>query len=352
MKNHGSEVRSFLTIVVLFLLSEFSLNACHSSNEPLRPEQFGFNSPVVLGNLKTVVPSIIGVSIAATYRVESYHYQMLKGKAIPDSGSPTGYKLLDYGRGIVLSEEERNSQGCSTLIYEDEKVGVVLTCQHIFSMPDTILGYYMGDDGKLSDVIAYRSIKTQTKYFVIDQDDRLHAASLLHANSRFDLALLKTETIKNLGSQFPFSFSYDHDPDWGDPVYMFGYPGSSRQLTIGVASPTQYEGSFVVDGASRAGFSGGPVLGVRVDGTLEFLGVIRAIPSMKLRYISPPPDLPKGAPLFEKDLPKTTVEEENIPEGNASFVINTKIIGIFLTEAKPILDRYHIDLSDSFLPSR
>ncbi len=351
MKNRLHKTFPLRSIYFLFLLAGLSLEGCLASHEPLKEEQFGFNSPVVLKNLSTAASSVVGVSLTATYRVETYRYEFLNGKTIPDSGSPTGYKLLPRGKGIIVSDQERITQGCGMLIYKDEKNSVVLTCQHVFSSPDTILSYYMNEDGKLSDILSSRSIKTHIQYYIVDQFDRSNYASMIHSNMRVDLALLKTETTINLGQKFPYDFSYDHKPNWGDPVYIFGYPKSSKQVTIGITSPLARDENFIVDGASRAGFSGGPVLGVRTDGNLEFLGIIRAVPAVKLRYISPPPELPKGAPLIEEDLPKTKIEEEFFPEGNAAFVVSTSKVGNFLKDAIPLLRQDHITLSPLLFPS-
>lgn len=345
---HSPYSSPLITIIVLFTAQIFP--GCSGSGGELKQEQFGFNSPVVLKNLRTAASSVVGVSVTATYRVETYRYELLNGKAIPDTTSPTGYKLLPRGKGIIISEQERIMQGCGTLIYKDEKNSIVLTCQHVFFSPDTILSYYMGEDGKLSDILSFRSVKIRTQYYIIDQYDNANHASMVYSNLRVDLALLATETTLNLGQQFPFSYSYEHEPDWGDPVYIFGYPKSSKQVTLGIVSPLTYAGNYIVDGATRPGFSGGSVLGVRTDGNLEFLGLIRAVPAVKLRYISPPPDLPKGAPLIEEDLPKTRVEEENLPEGNAAYVVSMKKIGAFLEEAAPSLLREHVILPPSLFP--
>jgi hypothetical protein len=99
-----------------------------------------------------------------------------------------------------------------------------------------------------------------------------------------------------------------------------------------VVSPAPYPGFFTIDASVRHGFSGGPVLLVRGDGSLALAGIVRSVPGSKLRYLLPPTDLPMGASLTAEDLANTIVAEDDLPEAGMTYVVGISKIKKFLQD--------------------
>ncbi|MBW7887723.1 MAG: trypsin-like peptidase domain-containing protein [Bacteroidetes bacterium] len=336
---------SFFSLAIFLLINY----GCSVTEQPQLPSQNNFQN--VLSKIRLVTSSIVGVNATFTYEVETYRYIFLDGKPIRSFTSPTGYRLLPGDSGIVQTEFEHSTQGCGTIIMIDKNTGLILTSYHILTSKDTLTGYYQDEHGRNSNLISYRAVKKKTKYFIIDQQNNLKNAAVLYANEQSDLGLLITNTSAALGSEFPFSFDYEQLPDWGEPVYVFGYPQSIKQLTTAIVSPLTYQGYFSLDAVSRIGFSGGPVIAVTPDAGLSLIGIVRSIPATKIRYISPPTDIPLGVHLIPEDLPRSTIQENDIIDNRAAYAVNMKRIGIFLQECIPILQKHQIVLPQRIVPS-
>jgi hypothetical protein len=219
-------------------------------------------------------------------------------------------------------------------------------------MPDTIIEYYKDANGQITDWISSRSVKMYTTYYIVDHTNKMNPASVLVADMRYDLALLQVEKTQVLDIEFPFALAYHRNLSWGDPVYVFGFPQSMRQLTTGVISPAPYEGYFSVDAVSRHGFSGGPVLLVRPNGDLELAGIVRSVPGTKFRYLMPPSDLPMGSSLTGSDVHNVVVAEEDFVDSGSAYVVGIDKIGTFLEQLSPALRSQGIVLSRKLLPPR
>ncbi|MCX6137675.1 MAG: serine protease [Ignavibacteriales bacterium] len=323
---------------------------CSSTPPQFDDQQNRFHSPYVQQNLRAVVPSVVGVGASFKYRVELYRYEMVNGKAMSDTNSPTGYRLLRGTAGLSVISRTSDTRGCGLILQSDDRNCLVLTSQHILSLPDTMIDFFRDDYGKLTDRLSYRAIKEYTSYYVIDLTNKFDPASVVVADVRSDLALVRVDPTQALNSEFPFGFTFQRELTWGDPVYVFGFPQSMKQLTTAVVSPAPYAGYFAVDAVSRHGYSGGPVLYVRPNGELELAGIIRSVPASKLRYILPPPDLPMGGSLTVEDLRNSIVAEDDLIEYGSAYVVGMEKIGKFLQESVPQLRRQGISLSRRLLP--
>lgn len=311
-----------------------------------------FRTSEVQARLREIVPSVVGVGGSFRYRVTTFRYAMLDDRPVHDPLSPTGYKLLAGEEGMVTIERTHDTQGCGLIIHKSDRMCAVLTSHHILLAPDTSVGYYRDARGRITDLLSFRAIKLESRYYVIDSHNNFVAARIIRADKWSDLGLLRSDVTLDLGREFPYSLAQDLEPTWGDFAYVFGYPHSSKQVTTAVVSPSVYPGSFAVDAVARYGFSGGPVIVVRSDGSLDLGGVIRSVPATKKRYVAPPPELPAGSGLIPEDLAKSSVEEEDVIEYGSAFAVGAQRIAKFLQESAPELANAGIVLSSRFALSK
>ena len=199
-------------------------------------------------------------------------------------------------------------------------------------MPDTMFEYYRDISGRPTNRIASRAVKVNATCSVLDQTNTQHAARIVVEDSKSDLALVEVEASLALMSEFPCDLTFEKDLTWGDPVYVFGFPQALRQIMTAVVSPAPYPGFFTIDASVRHGYSGGPVLLVRGDGSLALAGIVRSVPGSKLRYLLPPTDLPMGASLTAEDLANTIVAEDDLPEAGMTYVVGISKIKKFLQD--------------------
>ena len=323
-------LKLLLVIISAGLLGVFSFSGCASGSQGLQDRLNQFYAPEVQRNLKEVVPSIVGIGTSFRYRVEFYRYELRDGFPIRDTTSPTGYRLLRGEAGSAVVSRVVDARGCGVLLQRNERKCLVMTGYHILTMPDTMFEYYRDISGRPTDRIASRAIKINAVCSVLDQTNTQHAARILVEDPKSDLALVEVEASLALISEFPCDLTFEKDLTWGDPVYVFGFPQALRQIMTAVVSPAPYPGFFTIDASARHGYSGGPVLLVRGDGSLALAGIVRSVPGNKLRYLVPPADLPMGASMTAEDLANTIVAEEDLLEAGMTYVVGISRIKKFL----------------------
>jgi S1-C subfamily serine protease len=325
-------LKLYSIIISAGLLGVFSLSGCGSGSQGLQYRLNQFYSPEVQRNLKEVVPSIVGIGTSFRFRVEFYRYELRDGFPIRDTASPTGYRLLQGEAGSAVVSRVVDARGCGVLLQRNDRKCLVMTGYHILTMPDTMFEYYRDISGRPTDRIASRAVKVNAVCFVLDQTNTQHAARILVEDPKSDLALVEADASLALISEFPCDLTFEKDLTWGDPVYVFGFPQALRQIMTAVVSPAPYPGFFTIDASVRHGFSGGPVLLVRGDGSLALAGIVRSVPGSKLRYLLPPTDLPMGASLTAEDLANTIVAEDDLPEAGMTYVVGISKIKKFLQD--------------------
>ncbi|MDH3252648.1 MAG: serine protease, partial [Ignavibacteria bacterium] len=303
----------------------------------------------VRARLQEVVPSVVGVIAVHDYRLETFHYDLTTGGVVKDPLSVTGYKLIEGDSAVTVAENIRESYGGGLIVYRDERQSLILTCEHVLTTQDTMLEYYRDTDGIPTNVLFSRAVRLRSTYQVIDHAYQFRAAEVVVTDTRYDVGLVLAGRSLTVGMTFPFAIGYRTELQWGDVVLAFGYPRKMKQITLGVVSSSPYPGTFGIDLTARFGFSGGPVVLVRPDGTLELAGIIRSVPVTKVRYLAPPPDALPGQTLSPPDLSRVWVEELDLIEYGTAYAVGAEKIGQFLKESAPLLARKGISFPPSLL---
>ncbi len=316
------------------------------------PQEEVFSSAQVKQWLQRALPAVVGVSAVYHYQITNFHHQYVNGKPVPEASSPTGYRLLPRPQGAVVVQELdiQKVVGGGLIIYRDQQNAVILTSAHVFNKPDTINHYDRADTSQALRYILARSIKKKKDFYVIGQNNQYVTAEVLYKDSRQDLALLQASAAATLGVAFPFALAAPGEIEWGDFVYVIGYPREVKQLSTGVVSRVHFPGSFILDTVARFGFSGGPVLVVRPEHGLELAGMVRGVPANKLRYVAPPKEVPSGQVLNEQDLQALASQEIDMIDYGTTYAVGVDFIARFLREANEVLQRKDIVLERKYLP--
>jgi S1-C subfamily serine protease len=307
-------------------------------------------TPKIQEGIRRVVPSVVGVGSYFDYRMEQFHHELSNGSFIRDVSSRTGYRLTGGLSAVSIFDTTMRVHGTGVILYNDDRRAVVLTSEHILASDDTLRIFYRDSLGAATDVLYSQAIRTKSTFYVNDQHDRAIRAEILHTDAQADLGLLLVESLSPTGVPFPFDIAYDAKLDWGDIGFVFGYPHQSKQVALGIISPSPLPGDFVIDAATRFGYSGGPIIIVRENNKLELGGIMRAIPASELDYVAPPPSVPPGEFLDTENIRQLRAAQTYLVESGTAYGVGAETIGEFLKSSLLRLENRGISLPRRFLP--
>jgi hypothetical protein len=148
----------------------------------------------------------------------------------------------------------------------------VITCAHIIYFPDTVYTYYDDNDPETTDYLYSISLKTKNRIFFTGHDEG-RDLEILALDKDLDLALVgKTTAARNeLIQPLDYPLGKSKKLDWGNFVYIMGYPLGYQMITRGIISKpvSSRDDFFLIDASFNEGFSGGIVLAIK-DGVPNF----------------------------------------------------------------------------------
>ena len=191
---------------------------------------------------------------------------------------------------LMMSTINKTSSGTGTIIGINGNTVSLLTAAHIVSYPDTITTYYI-KEGKPTDYIESIMIKKrQNIYSNLPEGGRL---KLIAYDDKTDIAIVGNKFNDINPIRFPilnFKLGYAEELNWGDFVYVFGYPMHNKIVTRGIVSlpPKDDVDNFMVDALINRGSSGGLVLALRGGApNFELVGIVSSVPAEKKFVLSP-----------------------------------------------------------------
>lgn len=200
-------------------------------------------------------------------------------------------KIRDvFTDAMMVSTINKTSSGTGTIVGINGNTVSLLTAAHIVSYPDTIVTYYI-KNGKITDQIETIMIKQrQNIYSNLPEGGRL---KLIAYDDKNDIAIVGNKFNEINPIRFPL-FNYKlgnaEDLNWGDFVYVFGYPMHNKIVTRGIVSMPNKDNldNFMVDALINRGSSGGLVLALRGDASnFELVGIVSSVPAEKKFVLSP-----------------------------------------------------------------
>ncbi len=191
---------------------------------------------------------------------------------------------------FMMSTINKTSSGTGTIIGINGNTVSLLTAAHIVSYPDTITTYYI-KEGKPTDYIESIMIKKrQNIYSNLPEGGRL---KLIAYDDKTDIAIVGNKFNEINSIRFPlfsFKLGYAEELNWGDFVYVFGYPMHNKIVTRGIVSMPKKDDldNFMVDALINRGSSGGLVLALRGGApNFELVGIVSSVPAEKKFVLSP-----------------------------------------------------------------
>jgi len=177
----------------------------------------------------------------------------------------------------------RTASGTATLIYAGDGNILYLTVAHIVAFPDTLYSYFINPDGSVSGYIESISIKSRQNNYIPDFQDG-EELDIILMDKNIDVALLGKKIDPKVAIALkPFNYPWgsSSELEWGNFVYVFGYPMNYKMITKAlVSNPKREKNFFLIDAVFNKGSSGGIVLAIR-DGVpnFELVGVVRSVPA-------------------------------------------------------------------------
>jgi len=187
---------------------------------------------------------------------------------------------------------DQTSSGTATIIYSGIGKVALLTCAHTIYYPDTVVSYFADADGNKTDFIDAILIKESQSIYVagFPLNSRVE---ILAMDTELDLAVIGRDYGAISDIVFPV-FNYPpgkaKELEWGNFVYVFGYPLNYLMITRAIVSTPNKDktGSFVIDAVVNRGSSGAFVLAIK-DGVpnFELVGMVQWVPEEETNVISP-----------------------------------------------------------------
>jgi hypothetical protein len=261
---------------------------------------------------------------------------------------------LDLEKTAVQQIYYNNTaSGTGTLILEDEGLIALITVAHIVSFPDTVVSKFIRPDGTYSEYIQSVSIKSKQTIYVPEfpGSGELDIAAF---DKDKDLVLLAKRYPPDMTIRMPvfnYKWGSSEELNWGDFVYVFGYPMNVKLLSKAiVSSPTTGNNIFLIDAVFNKGCSGGIVLAIR-DGVpnFELVGLVRSVPAEYEYFVRPltkehnieySPFLPYKGDVY--------VDKEQILRMGITKVIGIETVKEFLLENKDMLLNHGFYFRDLF----
>lgn len=237
------------------------------------------------------------------------------------------------------------SSGTATVIHSQGRSIALLTCAHIVNFPDTVITYFNTEDGTITPFIQSISVKVGQSNYIPDLPEKGYV-DVLAMDTKSDIAVLGktlTTVTANINTPvFAYPIGKSAELEWGDFVYVFGYPMNYKMISKALVSNPDHDkgSSFLIDAVFNRGFSGGLVLAIR-DGVpnFELVGLVRSVPAENEFVLKPllkNPDVELNPQLpYKGDF---TVEKRQTIKFGITKVIGIETIQEFFREYRELLE--------------
>ena len=238
--------------------------------------------------LERVGESVRMISTIAYYRTYTFPEEW---KVTPEKLTP---EFLD-DRRLQPTFVNKSMSGTATVIFARNRRVALVTCAHVVSFPDTVPGYYVGEDRQRLPYLRSIALKERQTNYV---------ATLPEGGEMEILAMDKAADIAIIGRRFeqepslpirafPYPLGKAKELEWGSFVYLYGYPSGYRMLTKAIVSSPNRDrkGGFLLDAVFGGGFSGGVAVAIR-DGVpnFEMVGMVKLVSARTSYVLAPPRD--------------------------------------------------------------
>jgi S1-C subfamily serine protease len=193
--------------------------------------------------------------------------------------------VLTKIRARVNRNESFN--GTAFIIAQDDSSLFLVTCAHTVSFPDTIISWDNKADNNgnrfLLSIARKSSSLVQASF-----PERAVRMKILSIDESSDLALLQTEEITGNINPLSAAQKLCTSLQWGDKLWIAGFPTGRFMLTTGLAAKPGSDGIFATDAPLSEGYSGSPVMVYDIEAkSFGLAGVARSVPAKALYVLKP-----------------------------------------------------------------
>ncbi len=225
--------------------------------------------------------------------------------------------------------------GTASVVYVDNEKAALLTCAHVVNFQDTLITYFPDSSG----IIRNIAIKLKQNSFVMGLNNP--NVKVIAIDDKHDIALLKAtiqpeEDIRIM----PFQVGKSSELDWGDFVYVMGFPKGHKMVESGLVSKSKKDNFFLTNTIFNRGISGGPVFAVR-NGShhLEWVGIASSSSVSDIFYLEPNVDKAEAYSKSEPYRGKLLINKKKMINYGVTFSVPMEEIIRFVTSNKPMLER-------------
>lgn len=260
------------------------------------------------------------------------------------------------GSGFISYQKDyqtESSMGTATLIQEDEKTSVFLSCYHIFNYPDTIINYHRRKDGTKSPFIAHLSVKEKQIHF-LKKYNNTQLAEIVAFDKKRDMAFLKALTENDMLSNRlgRLKTLAANQLQTGKEIFITGYPNGYRMVTRGLMSKpfTEQPDKILIDAPFNRGYSGAPFFTLsRECNCFKMAGIITSSASIDKNILVP--EFQSHQKTYDPgkiyDDPVYVKMDEQIKYG-ITYTASVPTIKDFYIENQHLLKNNGINLDDFF----
>ncbi len=289
-----------------------------------------FTGKSISNDIENVTMAVHKLNVVAFYMT----YEFEPG-TMPDKSNLNSGNLI-----IKASATNMNTQsvaGTATVVYNNNLLLGMLTCNHIIDFPDTVVAWYRSRAQGIRAV----AVKVKQSNFVLGLPDG-GDVSIVATDKNNDIAFLK-QRVEMSGAAIKvltYPLGKVKDLDWGSRVYIVGYPLGNLMVTSAIVSKPRSNNSskFLTDAVFNQGISGSPVLAIR-DGVPNFeLVGMAASTSAKSIYFLKPADEDQLRQNNEAYVGDVVVSSERVINYGVTFTVTIDEIKRFLNTNKDLLE--------------
>ena len=255
--------------------------------------------------------------------------------AMPDVSNLSNGNLIIKASSTNMSTQ--SVLGTATVVYNNNLLLGMLTCNHIVDFPDTVIAWYRSKAQGIKAV----AVKVKQNNFVLGLPEG-EEVKIVAVDENNDIALLK-QRIKVTGASIKvlnYPLGKVKDLDWGSMVFIVGYPLGNLMVTRAIVSKPRSNSSnkFLTDAVFNQGISGSPVLALR-DGVpnFELVGMAASTSAKSIYYLKPADEeqLNQNNEVYHGDV---VVAHERMINYGVTYSVTIDEIRRFLRSNKTVLE--------------
>ncbi|MEL6821625.1 MAG: serine protease [Calditrichota bacterium] len=279
------------TFFIILLVATISLSSCQKT--VISPHQRIVDGKYDIGYPLDYKPEVIENLMESVQLLNAHAYYDEYQFSREDEVRPgTITEELLKSKRDTRSVFQDFSVGSATYIYHQNLRVALLTCAHVVDFADTLYHFYPSDNPQTAFLSGVSIKKRQTNRLVNVRHDADY--ELIAVDRENDIAIMGGRLDEPPLLPLPVlrkPRGSAKELNWGNFVYMIGYPAGKKMITSGIiSSPNRNaEHNFLVDGMFNRGFSGGIVLALR-DGlpNFELVGILSSVAAEEEIIIGPP----------------------------------------------------------------